>query len=108
MTDWNVKEGTIQFWVRKGKLQWDDGLKHVLLNPSKKEGSILLVKDSDDKLKFSHVILGKGRTDAESDVSKLSSNKDHNIAVTWSVKNKQICLYIDGEAVAKSAIKYVY
>jgi len=64
------------------------------------------VKDSDNKLKFFHVILGKGRTDVEADVSKLSNDQDHFIAVTWSVKDKQIVLYIDGEPVAKAKTEY--
>lgn len=106
MNNWNVDEGTISFWVRKNKLKWNDNLTHVLLNLSKKDGSIFLVKDSDNKLKFFHVILGKGRTDIEHDVSELSSEKDHQIAVTWSVKSKEICLYIDGEPVKKSKIEY--
>ena len=60
MSEWNVNEGTIEFWVRKSKLQWNDSLIHVLLNLTKNDGSIFLVKDSDNKLKFFHVILGKG------------------------------------------------
>ena len=57
------------------------------------EDSIFLVKDSDNKLKFFHVILGKGRTDVETDVSKLSYDEDHYIAVTWSVTTRQISFY---------------
>ena len=106
MNEWNIEEGTISFWVRKDKLQWNDGKIHVLLNLTKKDasGSIFMVKDSDNKLKFFHVILGKGRTDVETDVSNLSIKEDHYIAVTWSLKNKEICLYLDGKEVAKSRI----
>lgn len=108
MNDWDVEEGTIEFWVRKGKLQWNDGAIHVLLNLTKKDasGSIFMVKDKDNKLKFFHVILGKGRTDVETNVSELNGDKDHYVAVTWSVKTKQIRLFIDGEVVAESTIKY--
>lgn len=107
-SEWNVNEGTIEFRVKKGKLQWNDGLVHVLVNLSKTgQGSIFIVKDSDNKLKFFHVILGKGRTDVEADVSELSSSEDHHIAATWSVKNKETCLYIDGERVARSEIEYM-
>jgi len=103
----NLEEGTISFWVRAGKLQWSDGLIRVLFNISNEQGSIFIVKDSDNKLKFFHVFLDKGRTDVEIDVSDLSSNKDHYIATTWSVSNKQIILYIDGgERIAKSEIRY--
>jgi Concanavalin A-like lectin/glucanases superfamily len=106
MGEWNVNEGTISFWVRKGKLQWNDGLIHVLFNLTKNDGSISLVRDSDNKLKFSHVISGKGRTDVEFDVSKLSSEIDHHIVTTWSTKNKETHLYVDGKSVAESKIIY--
>lgn len=103
----NLEEGTIEFWVKAGKLRWDDGLIQVLVNVSNEQGNIFIVKDSDNKLKFFHVFLGKGRTDVELDVSDLSSDKAHYIAATWSVNNKQTTLYIDGgEKTAKSEIKY--
>lgn len=106
MSEWNVNEGTIAFRVRKSKLQWNDGLIHVLFNLAKNDGSIFLVKDSDNKLKFFHVILGKGRTDVEFDVSTLSSEIDHHIVTTWSIKNKETHLYVDGKSVAESKITY--
>jgi len=103
----NLEEGTIEFWVKAGKLRWNDGLIQVLINISNEQGNIFIVKDSDNKLKFFHVFLGKGRTDVEIDTSDLSSDKDHYIAATWSVNNKQTILYIDGgEKTAKSEIKY--
>ncbi len=103
----NLEEGTIEFWARAGKLRWNDGLIQVLINISNEQGSIFIVKDSDNKLKFFHVFLGKGRTDVEIDVSDLSSDEDHHIAATWSVNSKQIALYIDGgEKIAKSEIRY--
>jgi hypothetical protein len=103
----NLEEGTIEFWARAGKIRWNDGLIQVLINISNEQGNIFIVKDSDNKLKFFHVLLGKGRTDVEIDVSDLGGDKDHHIAATWSINNKQIALYIDGgEKFAKSEIKY--
>ena len=100
----DVKEGTISFWVRKNKLKWNDGLVHVLLNVSNNQGSVFIVKDSDNKLKFSHVVLGLGRTDVETDVSNLSISEDHFIAVTWSLEKREVILYVDGERVDRSEI----
>ena len=101
----DLREGTIEFWVKRGKLRWNDGLIQVLVNISNEQGSIYIVKDSDNKLKFFHVLLGKGRTDVEVDVSDLSSNEQHHIATTWSITKKEIALYIDGgKKTAKSNI----
>ena len=103
----DLKEGTVEFWVRKGKLQWNDGLIQVLFNMSNEKGSIFMLKDSDNKLKFFHVLLGKGRTDVEVDVSDLSASEAHHIAATWSVNNKETVLYIDGgKKTAKSRVEY--
>ena len=103
----DLKEGTIDFRVEKNKLRWNDGLIQILVNIPTEQGNILIVKDSDNKLKFSHVLLGKGRTDVEIDVSDLSINESHHIAATWSISKKEIVLYIDGgEKTAKSNIKY--
>jgi hypothetical protein len=107
MQQLDLREGTIEFWVKKDKFQWNDGLIQVLVNISNEQGSIYITKDSDNKLKFSHVLLGKGRTDVEMDVSNLGSDKPHHIAATWTVNMKEIALYIDGgEISSKSNIKY--
>lgn len=107
----NLEEGTITFWVKKNKLTWNDGLIHVFMNPSnyfspRARGSILILKDSDNRLKFFHVILGKGRTDVETDVSSLSVSEDHFFAFTWSIETGEIIVYIDGEKANSSEIKY--
>lgn len=103
----DLREGTIDFWVEKNKLRWNDGLIQILVNIPTEQGNIFIVKDSDNKLKFFHVLLGKGRTDVEIDVSNLSSNKPHSIAATWSVTKNEIALYIDGgEKTEKTSIKY--
>ena len=103
----NLEEGTIEFWVRKNKLQWSNGTIQVLVNLSNKQGSIFIVKDSDNKLKFFHVILGKGRTDVEIDVSDLNDSEDHHIVATWSVNKKEINLYVNGgKKKATSKIEY--
>lgn len=93
----DLKEGTITFWVKENFIDWDDNQRTVFVNYSNPEGSILIVKDDDKKLKFFHVILGKGRTDVEIDVSSLSNNERHFIAATWSLEKKEIALYIDGD-----------
>jgi len=99
----NIKKGTIEFWVKEKKLIWNDGTTQVLFNISKSDGSIFLVKDSDNKLKFFHVSLGKGKAGIEVDVSELSINEPHHIVVTWDIE-KEIALYIDGKLENKSDI----
>lgn len=102
----DIREGTISFWINENKLQFNDNQVTPLLQRSTLNGSIFIVKDNDNKMKFFHVYLGKGRTDVEYDVSNLKPSKRHMVAVTWSIKNKEIIMYIDGEKVASSKINY--
>lgn len=102
----NIEEGTISFWIEKNKIQFSDSKIILLIQRSPLNGSLLIVKDNDNKLKFFHVYFGKGRTDVEYDVSDLDPNKSHMIVVTWSVKNKEIIMYIDGEKLESSKILY--
>ncbi len=102
----DMQEGSVDFWIKKGQVHYNDNQKVVLLDLTTKDGSVRIVKDSDNALKFTHTISGKGETIAEYDVSKLSSDKAHMVAATWSIKNKEIVLYIDGEPVIKTQINY--
>lgn len=102
MSDWNIEEGTVSFWVRRNKVKWNDGIITTFVNLTNNTGSVFVLKDTDNKLKFFHVIMGKGRNDVDFDVSNLDPNNDHMIAVTWSKKNKENQLFIDGKLVAKT------
>ena len=95
MSDLSLKEGTITFWLPKG-FEYNDNLLHILIKQDTKEGSLFVIKDDDNKIKIFHVILDKGRTDIEFDVTKLSSNEKHMIAISWSLKSKELKFYLDG------------
>jgi len=49
----NIKEGTITFWVKENSIDWDDNQITVFVNYSNPKGSIFIIKDDDNKLKFS-------------------------------------------------------
>jgi len=107
----NLKQGTIEFWMREDKIQWSDNKTNILFNipvNNTENGSLFMVKDEDNKLKFFHVILGKGRTDVEADVSGLSNKKPHHIVVTWDVNKQTIILYIDGKQASETKIEYLF
>lgn len=94
----DIRQGTIEFWVRQDKIQRNDNKTTVLFNfaPENKNGSLFMVKDDDNRLKFFYVVLGQGRADTEVDVSGLSQDKPHHIVATWSLKNRKANLYVDG------------
>ena len=102
----NILEGTIEFWIKEKKVDYSNNQAIPLFQINPLGGSILIVKDSDNKIKLFHVFLGKGRTDIECDVSKLDKSVKHMFAFTWSVKNKELKLYIDGKLKKSATIKY--
>ncbi len=101
-----IDEGTISFSIDAGKLNFTNNEVVSLFQLNPQNGSIFIIKDADNKIKFFHVYLGKGRTDVEQDVSKLDKHKKHIFVFTWSVTNKEIAIYIDGEFQEKSKINY--
>jgi len=102
----SIFEGTITFWVGANKVDFSNNEAVPLFQIDPIGGSIFIVKDSDNKIKFFHILLGKGRTDVESDVSKLDVTKKHMFAFTWSIKAKELKLYIDGTLKNTAKIKY--
>ena len=105
-TKLNIEEGSINFWIEKQKVKFADDKATPLFQDNTPEGSVFIVKDKDNKLKFFHVYLGKGRTDVECDVSGLDPSERHMITLTWSVKNKEIIMYLDSEKAASTTIAY--
>jgi len=93
----DLTEGTITFWIPKRLFCYNDNKTHILFNLSNNQGSILIIKDDDNKLKLFHVLLGEGRTDIELDVKNISNKERHMIAATWSISKKEINLYLDGD-----------
>ena len=95
--DLSINEGTIKFSIRANKVNYSDNQVVPLFQGNPQGGSIFILKDSDNKIKFFHVFLGKGRTDVEYDVSGLDKSKKYLFVFTWSVKNKEINIYVDGD-----------
>ena len=102
----DIGEGTITFWITAGEIQFNDGRTIPRVESNARDGSVSAIKDSDNKLKFSHVYLGKGRTDVAYDVSSLDPSQNHMVSATWSIESKEVILYIDGKQVAEAKIKY--
>jgi hypothetical protein len=102
----DIEEGTISFWIKENQIDFSDSLLYSLVNVSHEKGAIFILKDTDKKIKFFHVYMGNGRTDVNWDCSKLNNNERHMVTVTWSLKDKAVKLYVDGELVGENEIKY--
>lgn len=99
-----IEQGTVSFWIKENAIDFNDGKVTQIFQLDPDGGSILCVKDDDNKLKVLFVILGKGRADIEYNVSSLEMGRRHMIAFTWSLENKELVLFLDGRKVATQAI----
>lgn len=101
-----IEEGTINFWIKENSLDFSDNNSTQIFNINPEGGSILCVKDNDNKLKFFFVVIGKGREDVEFDVTNQEQSKRHMITFMWNLKNKELNLYFDGENKVKKTINF--
>jgi len=100
-------KGSVTFWTKENQVDWPGNDTISFFEKSFEGNSIFILKDSDSKLKFFHVYLGKGRTDVELDVKDLNVSERHFIVATWSVNSREISLYVDGgKLVKKQKIDY--
>ncbi len=96
-SEFKINEGTVTFSLDANKLKYNDSKTTPIFSIAPEGGSIFVVKDNDNKLKFFYVVLGKGRVDLEYDVSNLDPNIKYRFAFTWSLKDQKLVLYIDGK-----------
>lgn len=101
-----IQEGTLSFWIKEDAIVFNDSKSTRIFQVDPEGGSILCVKDDDNKLKVLFVVIGKGRIDTEYDVSKITSDKRHMVAFSWSLKQKELNLYFDGKLVAQNSINF--
>jgi len=101
-----IDEGSLNFWIKPHQLKYDDNKAKRLVQVSPDGGSILVVKDKDNLIKFFHIYLGKGTTDVQYDVSKLNPSEPHMFTATWSTLENKNKLFIDGELVEETKLAY--
>jgi hypothetical protein len=99
----DIKEGTVSFWINPNAVDFADSQMHPLAQVNPSGGSIFIIKDIDNKIKISYVVLNVGRIDLEYDVSPLNKSDKHQIALTWKLSDR-LLLYIDGRMVAQKVL----
>ena len=93
----NFNEGTINFWIPKGEINYKNGKYISIFNHENKRGYIKIQKDKDNGLKFYYFYIGNGKCFLNTNIDGLDKNKKHMITFTWSLSDRKIDLYIDGE-----------
>lgn len=97
-----IAQGTITLPVQPGEIKFGDGMRKPLWERKPTGGSLSIVKDADNQLKFFHTQEGGVDTQIAYDVSDLDPTVEHKIAAAWSVPRGELALYIDGDQVASA------
>ncbi len=102
--DFSLEQGTIEFWVKANKFEWDNNERIKLFEVSRdEEGKILIFKDEENKLRAVYR-RGEDRSEISTDVSGLSSDEKHQIAFSWEYDGNEVNLYLDGEKIKQDNI----
>lgn len=93
----NFEEGTLSFWVPKGALDYNDNQFKYLVNYNTPEGYLKIIKDKDNRIKVLYNYFNKGNCILEASAGELDNEDKHSVEVTWSLKERNIKLFIDGD-----------
>ena len=93
----NFKEGTINFWIPEGEIDYGDNRYVKIFDYEKKEGYIKIQKEKDNGLKVYYFYKGSGKCFLNTNVDNLDKKKRHMVTLTWSLSNGKVQLYIDAQ-----------
>ena len=107
MKNINFEEGTLTFWIPKEAIDYKDNKFISLVNYVSDKGTLNIVKDEENGLRASYNYFGKGNCEAKALAEELDNGEKHMVAVTWSITEGLIKIYIDGEEKASCPIEMV-
>lgn len=93
----NFNEGTINFWIPKGEIDYGDEKYVLIFDYKDKEGAIRIQKDKDNGLKVYYIFNRQGRCLLNTNVDDLNKNQKHMITVTWNLSKRKVQLYVDAK-----------
>ncbi len=90
-------KGTLTFRIPEGSLDYKDNKFFYMINYEGNGGSLKIYKDVDNGIKVKYVYDGKGYCNLNTMADMLDDNDEHVVHVTWSLEDRKIVLYIDGQ-----------
>lgn len=102
--DITIQKGAITIHIEPMEIIFNDGRRQPLWKRNPGGGHLLLVKDSDSRIKFSHSAPGAGQTEVSYNATSLDPTVAHKIAASWSISVGEIILFVDGDQVANAEI----
>ncbi len=92
----DFNEGSLTFWIPKGAIDYKGNEFIDLVNYNSDEGKIRIVKNNNNGLKVLYRYNDYGECILETNAEDLDNDDKHMVAVTWSLSDMKVKLYIDG------------
>lgn len=96
----NVKEGSLAFWIKEEILDSWKGQTRHLVSLSSDEGSLVIIKNERDLLISIITVNTKEGIVLSYDLGQIQRQEKHMIAFVWSQKENIVKLFFDGIAVS--------
>ncbi len=93
----NFDEGTLTFRIPRDSLDYKDNKFFYLINYEGNGGLLKIYKDLDNGIKVYYAYKGKGYGHLNARADELDDKDEHMVDVAWSLKERKLTLYIDGE-----------
>lgn len=105
MEDIKFDKGALTFWIPEGTMNYKDNKFINLINYISDEGTLCIVKDKDNGLRVSYNYFDNGACEVKASAEELDNEDKHMVAVTWSISEGKIKIFIDGDERASEDIE---
>lgn len=103
----NFNEGSLTFWIPEGSIDYRGGDFIDLINYKSPDGKIRIVKNKNNGLKVLYHYIDHGECVLETSAEYLDNDDKHMIALTWSLEEMVVKLFINGVEKATCDIEII-
>ena len=97
MEEINFTEGTLSFKIPKGAIDYQGNEFVYLINYTTGENHLRIAKNRNNGIKISYQYDNFGKCQLEANAQDLDNEDEHEVLVTWSIKEGFVKLLIDGQ-----------
>ena len=103
----DFNQGSLTFWIPKGSINYKGNEFIELVNYKSSEGKIRIVKNKNNGLRVLYHYIDHGECSLEANAEDLDNDDKHMVAVTWSIADMKVKLFIDGSERANCDIQII-
>lgn len=104
----NFEQGSISFRIPAGRIDYNGNTSVQLFSHVSDLGTFTIIKKKDNGIQVNYNYFDKGVCCLEQDASILDNDDEHNILISWSLKEGKIILFIDEKKVKEEDIEKLF